>query len=137
VHRSTGRSGSASPRGGVYRLFRRLHVDRVNATTLRTQYAERSGPRRPQRLIPAVVGMAGATVARLTHYPASPPEPHRTPAESESARRRFGSDLRAGFAYHRAEPVAGRLLLLSMVGVIGVASVNVASAVIIHRLGQP
>lgn len=79
----------------------------------------------------AAFAVAGVTVARLTHAPASP-----TP--TDSPRRRFGADLRAGLAYHRAEPVVGRLLLLSMVGVIGVAGVNVASAaVIVHRLGQP
>lgn len=81
----------------------------------------------------AAFAVAAATLARLTHAPAARPDP--TPTDSP---RGFWTDLRAGFAYHRTEAVAGRLLFLSMVGIIDVAGLNVASAaVIVHLLRRP
>lgn len=75
--------------------------------------------------------VAGATLAMLA-----------LPAHVASAQRAraagFWSDIREGVEFHINTPVVGRLLVLSMVGVIGVAGVNVASAAVIeHLLGRP
>ena len=74
--------------------------------------------------------VAGATLATLV-LPAQAAAPR-------AAGTSFWSDLRDGVAFHVRTPVVGRLLVLSMVGVIGVAGVNVASAAVIQRLlGRP
>ena len=93
-----------------------------------------AGAASPFLIDAAAFAVAGATLARLTHAPVFP----TSPTPTDSPRRSFGADLRDGFAYHRAEPVVGRLLFLSMVGIVGVAGLNVASAaVIVHLLGRP
>ena len=93
-----------------------------------------AGAASPFLIDAAAFAVAAVTVAQLTHAPAARPDPTPT----DPPRRTFGADLRDGFAYHRAEPVVGRLLLLSMVGIIGVAGLNAASAAVIVRLlGRP
>lgn len=90
-----------------------------------------AGAASPFLIDAAAFAVAGATLTRLRRPPSPAPAPDPAP-------RTFGADLRAGFAYHRADPVVGRLLGLSMVGVVGVAGLNVAAAaVIVHLLGQP
>ncbi len=90
----------------------------------------RAGSASPFLIDAAAFLVAGGTLATLT-LPGSV-------AAGRAAATSFWSDLRDGVAFHRKTPVVGRLLVLSMVGVIGVAGVNVASAAVIQRLlGRP
>ncbi|MDA8199322.1 MAG: MFS transporter [Thermaerobacter sp.] len=90
----------------------------------------RAGSASPFLIDATAFVVAGATLATLA-----------LPAQVAAGRARatsFWSDLRDGVAFHLQTPVVGRLLVLSMVGVIGVAGVNVASAAVIqHLLGRP
>ncbi len=90
----------------------------------------RAGNASPFIIDAAAFLVAGATLATLV-LPTQAAAPR---SEGTS----FWSDLRDGVAFHVRTPVVGRLLVLSMVGVIGVAGVNVASAAVIQRLlGRP
>ncbi len=91
----------------------------------------RAGSASPFVIDAAAFVVAGATLAMLA-LPAHAATAQRAPAAS------FWSDIRDGVDFHIKTPVVGRLLVLSMVGVIGVAGVNVASAAVIkHLLGRP
>jgi len=75
--------------------------------------------------------VAGVTLATLVFPP-------QVSAPRAGAATGFWSDIREGFDYHRRHPIVGRILILSMVGVMGVAGINVASAAVITvQLGRP